>query len=258
MNVAFTIVLNGMPFIEQQYNIIPKFFDKWYIIEGATKPTNCTGWCRNIPEKYINENKCSTDGTFEFLNKIQNDKIRIIRKHDFWNGKLEMCNSFMNEIEHCTLMQIDVDEFWNGDILTDIFCYNNEHKNNYDCMLFRCNYYVGPDIKIITENGYADARYEWCRLLNIKNKTSWMSHEPPRMHGCPKALGKEFTSKTKNWIFDHYAYTTKEQLQFKEDFYGYTGAVKQWELLQQNTKFPCNLSNYLKWVRPSVLVDRIK
>lgn len=256
--IAFTIVLNGMPFIKEQYKYVPTCFDKWYIIEGATIPANCTSWCKQIPEKYINKYKCSVDGTYEFLNEIQNDKIRVIRKNGFWNGKLEMCNSFMDEIENCTLMQLDVDEIWKPEILRNIFEYNDkpEHHTTYDFMTFKCNYYVGPNLKIISDNTYGDMPYEWYRLWNIKHKTQWISHEPPRILGCTRTLIKEFT-KNKNWIFDHYAYVNKEQIQFKEDFYGYKNAVKQWELLQECTEFPCLLSKYLPWVHTPAIVERI-
>lgn len=259
MNIAFTIVLNGMPFIKEQYKYIPKCFDKWYIVEGAVKPSNCTSWCKTIPEKYLNQYKCSTDGTYEFLNEIQSDKIKVIRKNDFWDGKLEMCNSFMPEIENCTLMQIDVDEFWKEETLKDIFEYNKQsiYNDTYDFMTFKCNYYVGSNLKIITENTYGDMWYEWYRLWNIKNKTHWVSHEPPRIKGCTRTLTKTFTSKFKNWTFDHYAYFTKEQLQFKEDFYGYKDAVKQWQALQECNTFPCRLSDYLNWVKTPALVERI-
>ena len=38
--IAFTIVLNGMPFIKEQYKYVPTCFDKWYIIEGHIPPIN--------------------------------------------------------------------------------------------------------------------------------------------------------------------------------------------------------------------------
>ena len=64
--IAFTIVLNGMPFIKEQYKIIPGVFDHWYIVEGVSRNINCTRWCNPVTEKY-HKNNLSNDGTTEFL-----------------------------------------------------------------------------------------------------------------------------------------------------------------------------------------------
>jgi hypothetical protein len=254
--IAFTIVLNGMPFIKDQYNIIPECFDHWYIIEGAVLPTLDTNWCQNINNEFFSDKKLSIDGTTEFLNSVINDKITVIRKNDFWLGKLEMCNSFMNDIKDCILMQIDVDEIWDVGKLKDIlfFAENNE---GFDGMMFKCNYYVGQDLIIENENGYSDMWYEWCRLWKIKNQTTWISHEPPRVKGCVNLLSKQFTN-NKNWIFDHYAYVNENQLKFKENFYGYTNALNNWKSLQKQTNFPLLLRQFLPWVNDNALVNKIK
>jgi hypothetical protein len=254
--IAFTIVLNGMPYIKQQYEVIPKVFDEWYIIEGATRPVYDTGWCSNISKKFYSDKFTSIDGTSEFLDSIASDKIKIIRKNDFWDGKVEMCNSFMNQIENCSLMQIDVDEVWDIETLNDILNYS-ESNDYFDGMLFKCNYYVGSDLITIGENCYGNNPNEWCRFWKIKNKTFWVSHEPPRIRGCTKFLTRDYT-KSKNWTFNHYAYALQSQLEFKENFYNYKGAVEQWKKLQENTVFPCKLKNFLPWVDDKVEVIRIK
>ncbi len=253
--IAFTIVLNGMPFIERQYNIIPKVFDHWYIIEGVTKPILDTGWCKNISKDFYSDEYTSVDGTFEFLNKICNDKnITVIRKDNFWDGKVEMCNSFMNEIEDCILMQFDVDEIWDIDTLRSVLEYSDSN-DDFDGMLFKCNYFVGPDLLTVGENCYGDNSNEWCRLWKIKNKSFWISHEPPRIKGCLNFLTKNFT-KQKNWIFNHYAYVLESQLKFKEIFYNYSGALECWKKLQNETDLPCKLNKYLPWVDDSVIVKK--
>jgi hypothetical protein len=255
--IAFTIVLNGMPFIERQYNIIPKVFDHWYVVEGVTKPVLDTGWCREISKNFYSNEYTSVDGTHDFLNKISKDKnITVIRKNNFWNGKVEMCNSFMDEIENCTLMQFDVDEIWKQDILENVLNFSEINKN-FDGMLFKCNYYVGENLITEGEDCYGNNPNEWCRLWKIKNKTNWISHEPPRIKGCTHFLSRDFT-KQKNWIFDHYAYTLESQLIFKENFYNYRDAVQQWKKLQEATDLPCHLNKYLPWVDSKVIVKKIK
>jgi len=253
--VAFTIVLNGMPFIEQQYNIIPEVFDTWYIVEGATKPSHDTSWCRNIDNSFYDEKGLSVDGTTEFLNSIASDKIKIIRKNELWNGKLEMCNSFMSQVENSILMQIDVDEFWDVDTLKDIFNFTEEN-NHFDGMMFRCNYFVGPDLVLKGKNCYGDMSYEWCRLWKVNDTTQWHSHEPPRVKRLNKFLTKDFTE-GKGWKFDHHAYVIEEQLKFKENFYGYVGAFNNWMRLQNNEIFPVMLKEYFPWVKDNVLVEKI-
>lgn len=255
--IAFTIVLNGMPFIKKQSEILPEIFDEWHIIEGATLPKEDTSWCKPINNIFYSSDKLSVDGTKEFIDSIvDNKKIFVHRKGDFWNSKTEMCNSIEYLMESCILMQFDVDEIWSKETLLDIlaYCKNN---NDFDGMLFKCNYYVGPDIVTISDNTYGNQKDEWCRLWIIKDKTSWKSHEPPRIYGLKKFLPKKFT-KEKNWIFNHYAYVLEQQLRFKENFYGYTNALSKWKKLINHKGFPCHLGFFFPWVKDDTIVNRIK
>lgn len=256
--IAFTIVLNGMPFIKQQAEIIPKVFDEWYIIEGATLPVKDTNWCKNIDSKFYSDKKLSVDGTTEFIDEMFNKHKNIftIRKYDdFWNGKTEMCNSIADKMKDCILMQFDVDEIWTEETLRDVLKYAEENEG-FHGMLFKCNYYVGDGLLIQNEDCYGNNPGEWCRLWKIKDQTSWRSHEPPRIHGLTDFLSRSFT-KSKGWTFEHYAYTTEDQLKFKENFYGYAGAVENWERLQQRENFPCYLREYFPWVHDNAIVDKI-
>ena len=259
--VAFTIMFNGMRFLPEQIKRIPKMFDKWYIIEGPVNPVHCTSWCKEIPAQYVNDMNMSSDGTYEYLNNIDNDKIEVIRspivdgRHRYWDGKLEMCNSFMDKIENALLMQIDMDEFWGDNTLNKIFDWS---KDIGKCMAqFKCNFYVGENLITTGTNCYGDMPYEWNRLWTIKNKTTWKSHEPPKLNrtGIHQVV-KDVTSRN-NWGFRHYAYAYEEQLKFKEDYYGYTGAVEGWKRLQSETKFPVYLRNYFPWVTDNTQVVKI-
>jgi len=254
--IAFTIVLNGMPFIKKQAEVIPQVFDEWHIIEGATLPTFDTAWCQNIDQKFYSDKKLSVDGTTEFLDSItDNKKIFVHRKNDFWNGKTEMCNVVNDKMNDCILMQFDVDEIWNHETLKDVLSYamNNE---GFDGMLFRCNYFVGPNILITSDDTYGNKADEWCRLWKINNKTSWRTHEPPRIHSLTKFLSKNFTGQ-KGWMFDHYAYVLPEQVKFKENFYGYKDAYNNWMRLQNCKHFPQMLKDFLPWVNDNAIVKKI-
>lgn len=258
--IAFTLVLNGMPFIKTQAEIIPCIFDKWYIIEGVSLPVNDTNWCQVIPSKYYNSNYLSIDGTTEFIDSLQAqypDKVHIIRKNTPWQGKVEMCNSFIDNISNCVLMEFDVDEIWNKNTLTDVLQYAI-NMNNCDGMLFDCDFFVGNDIILSKCGGYADSSYEWLRLWKINKKTKWISHEPPRLQGLKYFKSKQFT-KSKSWTFKHYAYTTREQLQFKEDFYGYKNAYNSWLQLQHidTQNFPLLARDYLPWIKDNTKLIKI-
>jgi hypothetical protein len=69
--------------------------------------------------------------------------------------------------------------------------------------------------------------------------------EQPFLHDETEAMGA---------VFQHYAYVTEEQAQFKESYYGYAGAVAAWRDLQchKGTGF---LGEYLDWVRDYTIFD---
>lgn len=254
--IAFTIVLNGMPFIKKQAEIIPYVFDEWHIIEGASLPHNDTSWCSTIDKKFYSNDYLSLDGTTEFIDSIvDNKKIFVYRKGDLYNGKTEMCNEISYIMKDCILMQFDVDEIWSVDTLREVISYT-ENTNGFDGMLFKCNYYVGPNLITVTDNAYGNNIGEWCRLWKISNHTSWKTHEPPRISGLTNFLSKAFTYE-KGWVFDHYAYVLEEQVKFKENFYGYKNALEQWKKLQICDNYPCYLRDYLPWVIDNSIVSKI-
>jgi hypothetical protein len=258
--IAFTIVLNGMPFIQKQAEILPKVFDEWHIIEGATLPVKDTAWCQNIDNRFYADDKLSVDGTTEFIDSIvDNKKVFVHRKGDFWNGKTEMCAQIEPLMKNCILMQFDVDEIWTIKTLTEVLDYVGLRKYDVtspkiDGMLFRCNYYVGPNLITTGSDCYGNNPGEWCRLWIIRDQTTWKSHEPPRIHGLTDFLSRERTEMF-GWTFDHYAYVLESQLMFKENFYGYTGALENWKRLQMNRQFPVFLRNFLPWVKDGTGVD---
>ena len=254
--IAFTLVLNGMPFIKKQAEIIPEVFDYWFIVEGATKPVHDTSWCKDIDSKYYNDKKLSIDGTTEFLDSIKNDKIIVVRKNDFWDGKLEMCNSFMPYVENSILMEFDVDEFWNKDTLRRMLDYC-EKRDIHDGLQFKCNYYVGPELVIVNDNCYGDQDYEWNRLWKIREKTTWASHEPPVLNGYDKIMSKKYT-RSKKWGFDHYAYVLESQIQLKENFYVYENAVANWKRLQIHKHFPVKLQEFFPWADDKAMVGKAR
>jgi hypothetical protein len=61
---------------------------------------------------------------------------------------------------------------------------------------------------------------------------------------------------TETWglVFDHYAYSIQKQVEFKEDFYGYSGLVDGWKELQK-TSGPVRLSQYFHHLQDKSVAD---
>ncbi len=272
----FTIVLNGQPFIRYHIEVFKQLPFKWHwhIVEGVADLKNDTAWSVQLGghiSDEIHHNGLSNDGTTEYLDELAQlypDNITIYRKPEgiFWEGKREMVNApLVNIQEECLLWQVDVDELWTVEqicIARQMFI-NNPDKT---AAFYWCWYFVGENLIISTRNCYAEnPQQEWLRTWRFKPGAFWAAHEPPIlveplpdgklnnlaainpfMHGETEELGL---------IFQHFAYVTKEQLQFKEKYYGYTNAVSQWLDLQEQTKFPLLLSQYFSWVQDNTKID---
>lgn len=272
----FTIVLNGKPFIDYHINIFKNMPFKWHwhLIEGVADLKNDTAWSlqngAHISED-LHKNGLSKDGTTEYLDELKKDfpeNITIYRKSDgaFWNGKLEMVNSPLQNIkEECVLWEIDVDELWTEEQLIrgrQLYLNHPEKTASY----FFCLFLVGERLAITSTNTYGNhTDYEWLRNWRFIPGDRWMSHEPPKL--CRQIAGGKWADIGKlnpfkhdvtafhKLIFQHYAYVLPSQLSFKEKYYGYKNALKQWENLQKQSQFPVLLKNYFDWVDDEAVVD---
>lgn len=185
----FTIVLNGMPFIQHHVDMLKQldFEWHWHVIEGVAELTNCTAWSLptggSIPSDCHNAGR-SNDGTFEYLNKIESEfpnNISIYRKpeNSFWNGKVQMCNAPIPYIEkECLLWQIDNDELWSAEQVSkmrSLFLNNSSKTAAY----VHCHYFIGPDKYISNLNVWATQAKDWLRVWRFKPGMQWAAHEPP-------------------------------------------------------------------------------
>ncbi|HYV30157.1 MAG TPA: glycosyltransferase, partial [Candidatus Binatia bacterium] len=184
----------------------------------------------------------------------------------FWDGKLEMVNAPLDRIrEECLLWQVDSDELWTTEqFLTarDLF---RTHPDKTAALYF-CHYFVGEQLVITTRDTYGNHRgYEWIRTWRFTPGCRWTAHEPPRL--C-RPSGQERLDdlagvnpfhhgekETAGLIFQHFAYATAEQLKFKEAYYGYADALRQWRRLQRQTRLPLALKQHFAWVTDDALVD---
>ncbi|MGH1395934.1 MAG: class I SAM-dependent methyltransferase [Trichormus sp.] len=272
----FTIVLNGQPFIRYHIEIFKQLPFKWHwhIVEGVADLKHDTSWSLKLGGQIsdaIHHNGLSNDGTTEYIDQLVElypENITVYRQPEgvFWDGKREMVNAPLANIqEECLLWQIDVDELWTLEQICharEIFISNPDKTAAF----YWCWYFVGEKLIISTRNCYTqNPQQEWLRTWRFKPGYIWAAHEPPilveiladdkyqNVADINPFLHEE--TEQYNLVFQHFSYVTREQLSFKEKYYGYSNAVSQWLSLQENTKFPILLKEYLPWVQDNTQVD---
>ena len=271
----FTIVLNGEPFIRYHIDVFQKlpFQWHWHIVEGVGELKHDTAWSLQggrLTEELDRQGR-SNDGTSEYLDELANlypENVTVYRKPEgqFWDGKLEMMNAPLANIqEECLLWQVDVDELWTEEqiCITRQMFLNQPEKT---AAFYWCWYFVGENRVISTRNCYTqNPKQDWLRTWHYQPGYFWAAHEPPILvERTPEgklqnvaALNPFSHAETENQglVFQHFAYVTPEQLQFKERYYGYRNALAEWQNLQNQNKFPVLLREYFSWVEDDTMVD---
>ncbi|MCC3529438.1 MAG: class I SAM-dependent methyltransferase [Microcoleus sp. PH2017_22_RUC_O_B] len=272
----FTIVLNGEPFINYHIEVFKQlpYQWHWHIVEGVADLKHDTAWSLQNGGRITDEihsNGRSNDGTAEYLDELAQlypENVTVYRKPEgiFWEGKREMVNAPLENInEECLLWQVDVDELWTVEQICtarQMFIYHPEKTAAF----YWCWYFVGEKLVISSRNCYAqNPAQEWLRTWRFKPGYVWVAHEPPRLaeplsdgESRDVAAVNPFVheeTETRGLVFQHFAYVTPDQLQFKEQYYGYVNAVSEWRVLQAQTKFPVRLSQYFSWVQDGTMVD---
>jgi ADP-heptose:LPS heptosyltransferase len=273
----FTIVLNGEPFIRHHIEVLKElpFPWHWHVVEGVAALHHDTAWSRaqgGTISPQFHKDGLSVDGTRAYLDALARSfpqTISLYRKPagTFWDGKIEIVRAPLVRLtEPCLLWQIDADELWTVEqicAVRDLFRDCPKKTAAY----FYCHYFVGENLVTTTRNTYGNqSSYEWLRVWRYRPGFQWLTHEPPRL--CQQtAAGKwmdvaainpilHAETEGKNLIFHHYAYATRDQVRFKESYYGYGGAVAYWEKLQSAEAFPLYLGDFFPWVKDGTLVDR--
>lgn len=245
---AFTIVLNGQPWIERVARSLLRVPGaRWTVVHGVANPVADTSWCKPIdaPED---------DGTLKFLRWLRDrrpDLLTLIEQ-PHWPGKTAMCNAALDAFtEPGLLMQIDADEIWQPEQLRVMPSLFAQHPSA-DAAMFLCRYWVGPRRYVCTPNAYGNnCGYEWIRAWKFAPGQRFLSHEPPMLDGAHRYVSHSATAHL-GLVFDHYAYATRDQVAFKEQYYGYAGAVAAWEKLNAATG-PQDVSAFLPWVKTPVI-----
>ena len=148
MLTIFTIVLNGMPYINRHLDEFKKLKIpwQWRIVEGVSEPLGCTRWCKQVPDKY-HKNFVSVDGTHEYLNSINEPNVSVYWQAKSFPGKLAMIKEALQGVEKGVVMEVDADEMWIADQLDAIYGHLKGCEEGR-AMQFHCNYYVGQNKKV--------------------------------------------------------------------------------------------------------------
>ncbi len=273
----FTIVLNGMPFISHHIDAFKHlpFRWHWHIVEGAAELVADTAWSRPnggyLPESFHYDG-LSIDGTSEYIDQLKlffPDNITVYRKPagELWQGKLAMVNAPLDSIlEECLLWEINADECWSHAQLCDGWrMFQDEPERS--AAFYRCHFFVGPHLVVSSRNCYSQQPgHEWLRTWRYRPGCRWAAHEPPRLICCGsdgerdiarKAPFSNGETEAKGLVFQHFAYTTVDQVRFKEKYYGYSQATYGWLQLQKERTFSVRLGDYLPWVPDGTTVDTV-
>lgn len=250
--IFLTICLDAMPLIATHLPVFQRLNCDWhwYIAEGTAAPIKCTKWCAPIAPRL------SRDGTSEYLKSIAGGRVTVFQNPQ-WPGKASMFNRMLQEIKRNAIaFQIDADELWLPHQIENIRCMMLSYRRPTR-MDFRCRYFFGKDIIITSRGTYGDMDYEWKRVWAFEPGMQFSSHEPPVIRGDDKrVIGKDETEEL-GLVFDHYAYATRAQVEFKQIYYRYSGAVAAWDKLQLNQKWPTLLKNWLPWIKDETVVDKL-
>lgn len=254
----FTPVLNGEPFIRYHIDILKQlpFRWHWHIIEGSSEET-----------------ERDRDGTSSYLDKLaaaHPNQITLYRKpeNELWSGKLEMLNAPLANIqEKCLLWQLEVNELWTVEQLCKgrkLFIENPTKTAAY----YLNWYFVGEDLVVSDRYYYSqNPRQDWLRTWRYQPGYIWLGLEQP-------VLAQRFSDKHYQNVdlidplthkdtekaglaFQHFAYLLPQQLQLKEQYYGYQNALDCWQSLQAEQYFPVMLREYFPWIRDDTMVDRV-
>jgi glycosyltransferase involved in cell wall biosynthesis len=271
-----TIVLDGEPFIRYHIDVFRTlpFEWHWHVMEGVADLVHDTAWSvesgGHVPQRYRSGR--SIDGTSEYLDQLAAqypDRVTLYRKPPGvrWDGKQEMFNTPTGRISRPSLLwEIDVDELWTAEQLVAgrKFFLDDPTKT---AAYYWCWFFVGPDLLTCTRYTYGNrGPLEWLRTWRYRPGMLWASHEPAWLKEfispvewrdvAPVNPIRQDEAEAAGLVFQHYAYATMLQILFKEEYYGYRGAVAGWLALQAEEHFPVPLSQYFPWVKDGALVDR--
>ena len=256
----FTICFNAQPFIQYHLPIFEtlKIPWRWVIVEGLSRHGSDRGG-RQPDLSGLHINYRSIDGASEYLESIKDERVKLIRRPQIWNGKTDMCNAALEAMPDGDLLwEVDCDENWTVPqiekcaLLFDRFLFKQS-------ALFCCRVWVGPDRYIFTPGMSGNhLEYEWRRVWRFRSDWRFKTHEPPvyghvRTGVNPGDLTHAETMDA-GLVFNHLAYVNESQVAFKSRYYGWPKLLDGWRRLQ-SAALPCKLRDFMpEWCDDDVLV----
>jgi hypothetical protein len=245
MRIIFTIIFNGLHHLthNNQSEFILNNCDKWIVVEGASRSTGSTSWCKNIPD-HLHNNGASVDGTRNFLQELstKNNKLIYIPSDGFWHSKDHQVNRAIDEVKkltsECYLWEFDIDEQWTSDAMNK--AEKELEQKSAKTAGFLADCYVGKDIIAIGEWGECNPT-GYIRLWKWNNEY-FQTHEPPILVG---GNGKTIISSQR---FKHFNYYFEKDVSFKNDWYsGHEGILEKWKFVNSLPVevFPIHISNLI-------------
>lgn len=244
----FTIVLNGMPWIERHIETFRQLDMpwRWTIVHGVADPVADTKWVQGVPAG----EDVKDDGTLAYLKKLQGDwrfnsNVTVITR-ERWPGKTAMCNAALETFTAPgSLLQVDADEFWTLNqlrVLPTLW----QMWPEATAARFNARVWVGPRRFCCVPGQWANRDYEWDRFWRFTPGMSFASHEPPRFEGTQRIVGRDATAAF-GLVFDHYSYVLRSQIEWKERYYSPKWSVEAWDRLQ-NMRGMVDLQTVLPFV----------
>jgi hypothetical protein len=251
----FTLALDAMPWIACHLPVFNALTVpwRWTIVHGVAANAHDTAWMQPQAPRL------STDGTTEFLAGLRSHPRITVLERPMWDGKRAMCNAALGAIEargvrDALLLEVDADELWTATQLGTLATWF-EHDPGVAAARFRCTYHVGLNIVTTTDDAYGCNPGEWLRAWRWHSGMRFLTHEPPNLAGNQGRILTRDETAAGGLVFDHYAYALPSQVAYKERVYGYRDALRKWQRLQANTRWPVRLRDFLPWVDERATAD---
>ena len=245
MKITVGVILfnadSAMPkgMLEQWLKQAYKIGDQILVTEGATKARN--HYFDGDTSKMTEDGR-SNDKTIEILQNFPDpeDKIIIFQTNGFWDGKTRMTNAWNDDVEGDYIWLSSADEFYLEQDIEKVFkVLKDERPDQVD---FFADHFWGDYNNCVDErsDGSWGNDIPWERIFKHEPGSSWSTHEPPRYrhpdgkHTVDKKLIDKYQTLGLGVKMKHYGFVSKEQIDFKGEFYQNHEYRSAWEAWQKD------------------------
>jgi hypothetical protein len=219
------IVVDGMPFIKHQLNLVYEHAHQIIICEGGDD-----FWVK------INGHRRSKDGTIEFIKNFPDpkNKIKLIQKD--WHNKNEMCHEYSKHVTGDILWHLDIDEFVDPAKIPTILQAFKMFPRTQILSIPNLVFWGDCDtlVEAMSSNGWNRTWFNFERIFRFK-KGYYIHHIPERGYFDPRnkkvlpapILGGEYFIERGIYTY-HFSYVLPEAVQMKMRYYNHRipGCIK--------------------------------